>query len=167
MSGKGAPDTRSDSGPVDCHDLRVAVVAASWHEQVMAGLVGGAQRALEDHHVEQSVLVRVPGSFELPVVAGALATQGFDAVVALGVVIRGGTPHFEYVCRAATDGLSRVALDGGIAVGFGVLTCEDEQQALARSGLEGSTEDKGYEATVAALLTATTLRRIRRREPLG
>jgi len=167
MSGKGAPDTRSDSGPVDCHDLRVAVVAASWHEQVMDGLVAGARRALEDHRVEDSVLVRVPGSFELPVVSGALADEGFDAVVALGVVIRGGTPHFEYVCRAATDGLSRVALDGRIAVGFGVLTCDDEQQALARSGLEGSTEDKGYEATAAALLTARTLRRIRRREPLG
>jgi 6,7-dimethyl-8-ribityllumazine synthase len=82
-------------------------------------------------------------------------------------VIRGGTPHFEYVCRAATDGLGRVALDSGIAVGFGVLTCDGEQQALDRSGLEGSREDKGYEATAAALLTATTLRRIRRREPLG
>jgi len=163
MSGKGAPEHE----PVDCRDLRVAVVAASWHEQVMAGLVAGAQRALAEHHVENSVLVRVPGSFELPVVAGALAAQGFDAVVALGVVIRGGTPHFEYVCRAATDGLGRVALDSGIAVGFGVLTCDDEQQALDRSGLEGSREDKGYEATAAALLTATTLRRIRRREPLG
>jgi 6,7-dimethyl-8-ribityllumazine synthase len=143
------------------------VVAASWHVEVMDGLLAGAARALKDFQVSEPLVVRVPGSFELPVVAGALATQGFDAVVALGVVIRGGTPHFEYVCRAATDGLSRVALDGGIAVGFGVLTCDDEQQALARSGLEGSTEDKGYEATVAALLTATTLRRIRRREPLG
>ena len=163
MSGRGAPGTQ----PVDCHELRVAVVAASWHEQVMDGLVAGARRALQDHQVETSVLVRVPGSFELPVVAGALAGQGFDAVVALGVVIRGGTPHFEYVCRAATDGLSRVALDGGVAVGFGVLTCDDEQQALDRAGLEGSREDKGYEATAAALLTATTLRKIRRREPLG
>ena len=163
MSGKGAPET----GPVDCHELRVAVVAASWHEQVMDGLVAGAQRALADHQVEDSVVVRVPGSFELPVVAGALAGQGFDAVVALGVVIRGGTPHFEYVCRAATDGLNRVALDCGVAVGFGVLTCDDEQQALDRAGLAGSREDKGYEATAAALLTAQTLRRIRRREPLG
>jgi 6,7-dimethyl-8-ribityllumazine synthase len=163
MSGKGAPQVE----PTDCRDLRVAVVAASWHEQVMDGLVAGAQRALDEHQVENSVLVRVPGSFELPVVASALATQGFDAVVALGVVIRGGTPHFEYVCRAATDGLSRVALDSGIAVGFGVLTCDDDQQALDRSGLEGSREDKGYEATAAALLTAATLRRIRRREPLG
>jgi len=109
----------------------------------------------------------VPGAFELPIAAKAFASQRYDAVVALGVVIRGGTPHFEYVCRAATDGLSRVALDSGIAVGFGVLTCDDDQQALDRSGLEGSREDKGYEATAAALLTAATLRRIRRREPLG
>ena len=163
MSGHGAPDTE----PVDCHELRVAVVAASWHEQVMDGLVAGAQRALVEHRVGNSVLVRVPGSFELPVVASALATQGFDAVVALGVVIRGGTPHFEFVCRAATDGLSRVALDSGVAVGFGVLTCDTEEQALARCGVEGSQEDKGYQATAAALLTATTLRRIKRREPLG
>jgi 6,7-dimethyl-8-ribityllumazine synthase len=158
MAGHGAPDT----SPVDCHDLRVAVVAASWHEQVMTGLVDGARRALADHRVEAPVVVRVPGSFELPVVAQALAQKGFDAVVALGVVIRGGTPHFDYVCSAATDGLNRVALDTGVAVGFGLLTCDTEQQALDRAGLEGSSEDKGYEATAAALLTAQTLRKVRR-----
>lgn len=162
MSGDGAPTSR----PVDCHDLRVAVVAASWHEQVMEGLLAGAKRALADCRVEAPVVVRVPGSFELPVVAHALAQQGFDAVVALGVVIRGGTPHFEYVCSAAAHGLNRVAMDTGAAVGFGLLTCDDEQQALDRAGLEGSQEDKGYEATSAALLTARTLRKIRRREPL-
>ena len=158
MSGEGRPDER----PIDCHELRVAVVAASWHQQVMDGLIAGAKRALDDCKVEAPTLVRVPGSFELPVVAHALAEQGYDAVVALGVVIRGGTPHFEYVCNAATDGLSRVALDTGVAVGFGLLTCDTEQQALDRAGLEGSTEDKGYEATSAALATATCLRRIRR-----
>ena len=163
MSGEGAPDER----PVDCHDLRVAVVAASWHEEVMAGLLDGTIAALKQHQVEAPVVVRVPGSFELPVVADALARQGFDAVIALGVIIRGGTPHFEYVSSAATDGLTRVALDHGIAVGFGLLTCDDEQQALDRAGLEGSKEDKGYEATSAALLTAATLKRIRRREHLG
>ncbi len=157
MSGAGAPDQQ----PVDCPDLRVAVVAASWHEQVMDGLVDGAQRALKDYRVEAPVVVRVPGTFELPVVAAELAAQGYDAVVALGVVIRGGTPHFDYVCRAATDGLTRVALDHRAAVGFGVLTCDDEAQALDRAGLEHSREDKGYEATSAALLTAQTLRRVR------
>jgi 6,7-dimethyl-8-ribityllumazine synthase len=159
MSGAGAPKTEL----ADCHDLRVAVVAACWHEAVMAGLLDGASRALSDHKVESPVVVRVPGAFELPVVAAALAKEGYDAVVALGVVIRGGTPHFDYVCSAATDGLTRVALDYVTAVGFGVLTCDTEQQALDRAGLEGSSEDKGYEAATAALATALTLRRVKRR----
>jgi 6,7-dimethyl-8-ribityllumazine synthase len=159
VSGAGGPKTAA----IDCHDLRVALVAASWHEQVMDGLIAGAQRALADHKVEAPVVTRVPGTFELPVVAGALAQQGFDAVVALGVVIRGGTPHFDYVCRAATDGLTRVALDHTVAIGFGVLTCDNEEQALDRAGLEGSSEDKGYEATAAALQTAQTITRIRRK----
>jgi len=154
VSGAGAPNT----APTDCHDLRVAVVAASWHETVMDGLLAGAQRALADHKVEEPVVVRVPGTFELPVVAAGLAKAGYDAIVALGVVIRGGTPHFDYVCTAATDGLTRVALDYLTAVGFGVLTCDDEAQALDRAGLEGSREDKGYEAASAALATAVTLR---------
>ncbi len=158
MSGAGAPKQQ----PVDCHDLRVAVVAASWHQQVMDGLLAGTERAFTDHRVEAPVVVRVPGTFELPVVAGALAAQGYDAVVALGVVVRGGTPHFDYVCTAATNGLTRVALEDAVAVGFGVLTCDDEQQALDRAGLSGSREDKGYEAAAAALLTAQTLRRVRR-----
>ena len=158
MSGEGSPTAQ----PIDCHDLRVAVVAASWHQQVMDGLVAGATRALADFKVEQPSVVRVPGSFELPVVAAALAQQGYEAIVALGVVIRGGTPHFEYVCSSATDGLSRVALDTGAAVGFGLLTCDTEEQALDRAGLEGSSEDKGYEAAAAALSTAMTLRGIRR-----
>jgi 6,7-dimethyl-8-ribityllumazine synthase len=158
MSGEGSPDPQ----PIDCHDLRVAVVAASWHQRVMDGLVAGAQRALDAYQVETPSLVRVPGSFELPVVASALAEKGYDAIVALGVVIRGGTPHFDYVCSATTDGLSRVALDTGVPVGFGLLTCDDERQALDRAGLEGSSEDKGYEAASAALVTASTLRTIRR-----
>jgi 6,7-dimethyl-8-ribityllumazine synthase len=159
VSGDGAPKVQ----PIDCHDVRVAVLAASWHEQVMDGLVAGARRALDDHRVEAPGVVRVPGSFELPVVAAALADMGYEAVVALGVVIRGGTPHFEYVCRAATDGLARVALDHGVAIGFGLLTCDTEEQALDRAGLPGSSEDKGYEAAAAALGTAMTLRRVRRR----
>ena len=163
MSGEGSPGDR----PFDCHDLRVAVVAASWHEKVMQGLLDGTLDALRRHQVESPVVVRVPGSFELPVVASALAGQGFDAIIALGVIIRGGTPHFEYVSSAATDGLARVALDHGVPIGFGLLTCDTEEQALDRAGLEGSKEDKGYEATSAALLTAVTLKRIRRREHLG
>ena len=159
MRKAGAPQTDA----IDCHDLRVALVAASWHEQVLDGLIAGAQRAFAEHRVEAPVVTRVPGAFELPVVASALAQQGFDAVVALGVVIRGGTPHFDYVCNAATDGLTRVALDHTVAVGFGVLTCDNEEQALDRAGLDGSSEDKGHEAVTAALLTAQTIKRIRSR----
>jgi 6,7-dimethyl-8-ribityllumazine synthase len=158
VSGEGSPQM----APVDCHDLRVAVVAARWHEQVMGGLLDGAKRALADYKVEAPAIVRVPGSFELPVVAKALADRGYEAIVALGVVIRGGTPHFEYVCSAATDGLSRIAVDTGAAIGFGLLTCDTDEQALDRAGLDGSQEDKGYEATSAALVTAMTLRKIRR-----
>ena len=106
---------------------------------------------------------RCPGTFELPPLLRRVAASGrYDLVVALGAVIRGGTPHFDYVCTAATDGLSRVAVTTGAAVGFGLLSCDTEEQALDRAGLEGSSEDKGYEATAAALQTAMTLRRIRR-----
>jgi 6,7-dimethyl-8-ribityllumazine synthase len=133
-------------------------VAASWHTEVMDGLVAGAQRALAAYQVADPTIVRVPGAFELPVAAQALAAQGYDALVALGVVIRGGTPHFEYVCSAATDGLTQVALDHTVPVGFGVLTCDTDEQALDRAGLEGSSEDKGWEATGAALETARILR---------
>jgi 6,7-dimethyl-8-ribityllumazine synthase len=163
VSGEGSPD----AAPIDCHEMRVAVVAASWHEPVMDGLLAGARRALDAFQVEAPSIVRVPGSFELPVVAAALAEKGYEAIIALGVVIRGGTPHFDYVCNAATDGLVRVGLDTGAAIGFGLLTCDTEQQALDRAGLKGSTEDKGYEATAAALHTASTLRRIRRGYEIG
>ena len=163
MSGDGIPQLKA----VDCHDLRVAVVAALWHEEVMNGLIEGAKRALGDFQVDSWELVRVPGSFELPVVAQALTNASFDAVVALGVIIRGGTPHFDYVCQAATDGLNRVALDTQTPVGFGLLTCDNDDQALDRAGLPHSREDKGYEATAAALLTAQTLGRISAQERLG
>jgi 6,7-dimethyl-8-ribityllumazine synthase len=153
MSGTGSPDLT-----VDGAGLRVAVIAAQWHEQVMDGLVDGAKRGLAACGVEDSLLVRVPGSFELPVAAARLARSGYDAVVALGVVVRGGTPHFDYVCQAATLGLTKVAVDTGVPVGFGVLTCDDDAQALDRAGLPGSHEDKGYEAALAAVATAVTLR---------
>lgn len=155
MSGQGAPAIEIDGA----EGLTVAVVASSWHTEVMDGLVGGAEAALEEVGIEPKV-VRVAGSFELPVVAAELA-RTHDAVIALGVIIRGGTPHFEYVCAAATDGLARVALDSGTPIGFGLLTCDDEEQAIARAGLPGSREDKGREATEAALSTAVLLRRLR------
>lgn len=152
MAGHGAPTLA-----VDGAGLRVAVVAASWHTVVMDGLLDGARRALAEAGVADVTEVRVPGSFELPVAAARLAGN-HDAVVALGVVIRGGTPHFDYVCSAATQGLTDVSVRMGIPVGFGVLTCDNEQQALDRAGLPGSAEDKGHEAATAAIATALTLR---------
>ncbi len=146
---------------IDAEGLRVAIIASSWHDVVMDGLIAGATAA-STHAGAVNVLYRVPGSFELPLAAQVAATAGFDAVVALGVIIRGGTPHFEYVCDAATSGLSRVALDTGVPIGFGLLTCDDEAQALDRAGLPDSHEDKGREAAEAALSLALTLRTIRR-----
>jgi len=137
--------------------LRVAVIASEWHPAVMAGLIDGAHRALRDSQVADITEVRVPGTFELPVAAARLAQAGFDALVALGVVIRGATPHFDYVCQAAATGLTLVAQRTGVPIGFGVLTCDDDEQALDRAGLPGSSEDKGYQAAAAALATAVTL----------
>jgi 6,7-dimethyl-8-ribityllumazine synthase len=137
--------------------LRVAVVAASWHTQVMDGLVAGAQRALAECGIPDAPLVRVPGTVELSVACARLAPS-HDAIVALGVVIRGGTPHFDYVCSGVTHGLTDVSTRTGMPVGFGVLTCDDEAQALDRAGLAGSSEDKGHEAAMAAVATAVTLR---------
>lgn len=156
MSGTGAPE----QGDIDATGVKVTVVAGTWHEEITAGLVAGAQRVLDAAHADWDI-VRVPGSFELPVVSKAALESGADAVVALGVIIRGGTPHFDFVSSAATDGLTRVALDTGKPVGFGVLTLDDEQQGLDRSGRPGSKEDKGAEAADAALRTALTLRSIR------
>jgi 6,7-dimethyl-8-ribityllumazine synthase len=153
MSGEGAPRIVVDGA----QDLSVAVVASQWHDEVMTGLLDGAHRALREAGVSDVTVVRVPGAFELTAAAARLATGGFDALVALGVVIRGGTPHFEYVCQAATMGLTAVIERTGLPIGFGLLTCDDEQQALARAGLPGSSENKGYEAAMAALATAVTL----------
>ncbi len=153
MSGSGAPKIEQ----LDASKLIVAVVASSWHDQVMQGLLDGATRGLDAAGVVQRTVVRVPGAFELPLAALRVAAS-VDAVVALGVVIRGGTPHFDYVCQAATDGLLRVSLDTKTPVGFGLLTCDDEAQALDRAGLPGSTEDKGAEAVAAALGVELVLR---------
>lgn len=153
MSGAGAPEATV----IDASGLRVVVVAGLWHTEVMDGLVAGALEFCEQARADVS-LVRVSGSFELPIVAQAAARVGADAVVALGVVIRGGTPHFEYVCDATTTGLMRVALDTNVPVGFGLLTCDTEAQARDRAGLPGSRENKGREAAHAAVSTALALR---------
>lgn len=152
MSGAGAPTIESNGA-----GLKVTIVAGQWHEEISNGLLAGAHRALAAAGATVTE-IRVPGSFELPVASKVALENGADAVVALGVIIRGGTPHFEYVSAAATDGLTRVALDTGKPVGFGVLTLDDEQQGLDRAGLPGSKEDKGAEAAEAAVATALVLR---------
>ena len=154
MSGHGAPATGAVAG---ASALKVVVLAARWHTTVMDGLLAGAERALADSGVSDVTVIRVAGAYELPVAARRVAGSGVDAIVALGVVIRGGTPHFEYVCGAATDGLTQVSVSTGVPIGFGVLTCDNDEQALDRAGLPGSKEDKGYEAAQAALATAVAL----------
>ncbi len=154
MSGDGRPDL-----DIDGTGLKVTIVSGLWHNEIAAGLLAGAHRVLDGSGADVTI-VQVPGSFELPVAAKVALDNGADAVVALGVIVRGGTPHFEYVSAAATDGLTRVALDTGKAVGFGVLTLDNEQQGLDRAGLPGSKEDKGAEAAEAALAMAHILRGI-------
>jgi 6,7-dimethyl-8-ribityllumazine synthase len=156
VSGTGRPDLAA----VDAAGLALGVVATTWHAELTGALLERALAAAAACGVEKPTVVRVPGAVELPVVAQALAER-HDAVVALGVVVRGGTPHFEYVCDAVTAGLTRVALDAGRPVGNGVLTCDTDEQARDRAGLPGSAEDKGWEATVAALSTALVLRDLR------
>lgn len=154
MSGEGRPVDLGDLEGAD--GLRVGIAAASWHAEITDLLLERAVATAEKAGAVPTV-VRVSGTIELPVVCQALA-RTHDAVVALGVVVRGGTPHFEYVCDAVTAGLTRVSLDEGVPVGNGVLTCNTVEQAVDRSGAPGSAEDKGAEATVAALHTVLVLR---------
>lgn len=146
MSGANAPKLELDG-----QGIRVGIIAAQWHEVVMNGLIEGAIRACERSAASYE-LIRVPGAFELPLGALLAArSDKFDALAALGVVIRGGTPHFDFVCDGATQGLTRVALDTHMPIGFGLLTVDNEEQALDRAGLPDSHEDKGSEAVEAAL----------------
>jgi 6,7-dimethyl-8-ribityllumazine synthase len=156
VSGEGSPG----AGTVDATGLTLAIAATRWHAEITDSLTARAVAAAQACGVEHPLVVRVTGAVELPVVAAELARR-YDAVVCLGAVIRGGTPHFEYVCDAVTAGLTRAALDAGTPVGNGVLTCDTLEQARDRSGLPGSAEDKGWEAAVAALDTALVLRSIR------
>lgn len=156
MSGHGEPTL--DLG--EAGDLRLAIVSSQWHVVICQALLDGAVAAARRHGVVDPTVVQVAGAIELPVIVQALA-RTHDAVVALGVVIRGETPHFDYVCDAVTAGLTRVSLDESTPVGNGVLTVNTEAQALARAGLPDSAEDKGAQATTAALAAALTLRALR------
>ena len=146
MSGSGAPQLE-----VSGAGKKIYVVATSWHPKIMDGLIQGALAELEKSGAKDVVLQAVPGAFELPLAASCAIDQGADAVIALGVVIRGETPHFDYVCQSATDGLTSLQLSSKTPIGFGLLTVDNEAQALDRAGLPGSKEDKGSEAVQAAL----------------
>ncbi|PRX98442.1 6,7-dimethyl-8-ribityllumazine synthase [Allonocardiopsis opalescens] len=156
MSGTGRPD----SSPADAGGIRLGIIGTRWHGEIVDQLVARAVAAAGHSGVTDSTLVRVAGAFELPVIAQELA-RSCDAVLALGAVVRGETPHFDYVCDAVTTGLARVALDSSTPVGNGVLTCDTLSQARDRAGFPDSPEDQGWDACVAALDTAAVLRRLR------
>ena len=155
MSGWGAPDTMT----VDAAGLRLGLVATRWHAELVDNMLDRARAAAKESGVTEVVEARVSGSVELPVLAQALARR-CDAVVALGVVVRGDTAHFDYVCQAVTDGLTRVALDESTPVAHGVLTVDSVGQAKDRAGFPDSREDKGWTATLAALDAAVAQRQV-------
>lgn len=154
--GAGVPELPA----LEASGLKLAIVASTWHTRICDALLDGARRVASDSGIDDPTVVRVLGSIEIPVVAQELA-RTHDAVVALGVVIRGATPHFDYVCDAVTQGLTRTSLDASTPVANGVLTTNNEQQALERAGLPDSAEDKGAQAAAAGLSTALTLRDLR------
>src|ERR1700744_3871133 len=147
---------------LDASGVRLGIVASTWHREICDALLAGALKVAVESGVDDPTVVRVLGAIEIPVVAQELA-RSHDAVIALGVVIRGQTPHFDYVCDAVTQGLTRVSLDASRPVANGVLTTNDEEQALDRAGLPTSVEDKGAQAAAAALAAALTLRDLRAR----
>lgn len=132
-------------------NAKVAIISASWHMDICAALVAGALRACAEAGINSPSERYVPGSFELPLAAQHAFESGFDAVVVVGLVLRGETPHFDYVCQGVTQGIMDVQLKFSKPIGFGVLMCETLEQAHARSGVAGSKEDKGYDAALAAL----------------
>jgi 6,7-dimethyl-8-ribityllumazine synthase len=146
MAGQ-APEIRVPQLP----KARIAIISSSWHPEICDDLVAGAMRALEAAHVKKIKVVHVPGSFEIPLAAQKMFEKGYDAVVAVGLVLKGETPHFDYVCQGVTQGVIDVSLKFSKPIGYGVLMCNDLDQAIARSGRPGSKEDKGFDSAIAAL----------------
>jgi len=130
---------------------KIAIISSSWHPEICDDLVAGAMRALEAAHVKKIKTIYVPGSFEIPLAAQKMFEKGYDAVVAVGLVLKGETPHFDYVCQGVTQGVIDVSLKFSKPIGYGVLMCNDLDQAIARSGRPGSKEDKGFDSAIAAL----------------
>jgi 6,7-dimethyl-8-ribityllumazine synthase len=130
---------------------RVAIISSSWHLDICNELIAGASRALKDAGITETTIIHVPGSFEIPLASQIAFEQGYDAVVAVGLVLKGETPHFDYVCQGVTQGILDVSLKFSRPIGFGVLMCNTLEQAIARSGRPGSIEDKGFDSAVAAI----------------
>jgi len=130
---------------------KVAIISSSWHLDICNDLIAGATRALSLADVKEIEVIYVPGSFEIPLAAQKAFEKGFDAVVAVGLVLKGETPHFDFVCQGVTQGVIDVQLKFSKPIGYGVLMCNDLDQAIARSGRPGSKEDKGYDSAIAAL----------------
>lgn len=152
---------RSISGDLLARDLRIAIVAARFNEAIVESLIRGAVDTLLRHgsSEKQIELIRVPGAFDLPlVVQRAAATGRYDAVVALGAVIRGATPHFDFVAGQSAAGLASVARDSGVPVAFGVLTTETIEQAIERAGTKAG--NKGADAALCAIELANLLKRL-------
>jgi 6,7-dimethyl-8-ribityllumazine synthase len=146
MAGQ-APEIRVPQLP----KARIAIISSSWHPEICDDLVAGAMRALEAAHVKKIKVIHVPGSFEIPLAAQKMFEKGYDAVVAVGLVLKGETPHFDYVCQGVTQGVIDVSLKFSKPIGYGVLMCNDLDQAIARAGRPGSKEDKGFDSALAAL----------------
>jgi 6,7-dimethyl-8-ribityllumazine synthase len=161
LSGRTTPP----NDPLFATDLRIAIVVARFHQDVTAALLDGALKCLAEHGSPEPRVEWVPGSFELPIAARALSIEGADAVVALGCVIRGGTPHFEYVCSETARGLMDVMLETDVPVAFGVLTTDDLEQAQARAG--GAEGNKGYDAALTAIEMAHFMKRVASAPDLG
>ncbi len=142
-----APEIKIRQAP----KAKVAIISSSWHADICEDLVAGARRALELANVKQIEIIRVPGSFEIPLAAQRVFESGFDAAVVVGLVIKGETPHFDYICQGVTQGVMDVQLKFSKPIGFGVLMCDNLEQAIARSGRAGSKEDKGFDSAIAAI----------------
>ena len=146
MAGQ-APEIRVPQLP----KAKITIISSSWHPEICDDLVAGAMRALEAAHVKKIKTVYVPGSFEIPLAAQKMFEKGYDAVVAVGLVLKGETPHFDYVCQGVTQGIIDVSLKFSKPIGYGVLMCNDLDQAIDRCGRAASKEDKGFDSAVAAL----------------
>ena len=148
-------------GQLDAKGLKVAIVAARFNDSIVDRLISGALDYLERHGIDDAdvTLVRVPGAFELPLVCRKLAACGkYSGVLALGAVIRGGTPHFDYVCAEASKGIAQSMLESGTPIGFGLLTCDTIEQAIERAGSKGG--NKGVEAAAAMLETIRVMEQL-------